>query len=159
MRKLMLMSLSILLLSCDNASKGDPNAEQSGYSTEVVYPNEDKKKTLSEIIEVVSVETGWYNEQCPQIKIKFRNKSGKSLNDYIKVKYQFVEGDEVFDEGSKFLHSGSDVDWDNGLCKSCTFRSSYGYSFGGQKHKVRVKVCFDDNSLVWGGNIQQKMVL
>lgn len=132
--------------------------EKSEDSTEVISSNEDKEKTLSEIIEVVSVETGWYNEQRPQIKAKFRNKSGKSLNDFIKVKYQFVEGDEVFDEGSKYLHSGSDVDWDNGLCKSCTFRSSYGYSFGGQKHKVRAKVCFDDNSLAWEGNIQQKIV-
>lgn len=158
MKKFMLMSLSLLLLSCNNASKGGSKVEQSGDSTEVAVSN-DKEKTLSDLVEVVSVETGWYNEQRPQIKIKFRNKSGKSLNDFIKVKYQFVEGDEVFDEGSKYLHSGSDVDWDNGLCKTCIFRSSYGYSLGGQEHKVRAKVCFEDNSLAWEGNIKQKIVL
>lgn len=157
MRKLMLVSLSLLLLSCNNASKVGSKVEPSGDSIEVAA-SIDKKSSLSDLIEVVSVETGWFNEQRPQIKIKFRNKSGKSINDFIKVKYQFVEGDEVFDEGSQYLHSGSDVDWDNGLCKSCIFRSSYGYSLGGQEHKVRAKVCFEDNSLVWEGNIRQKIV-
>ena len=136
--KLMLLSLSLLLISCDTENE--------------------KKAPISEMFEIVSVETGWYQEQRPQIKIKFKNKSGKPINESIRVKYQFIENNEIFDENSDFLHLCSDVDWEYGLIKTATYKSSYGYGYGGVRHKVQAKVYFEDNSLIWKGDIEQKII-
>lgn len=152
--KLMLLSLSLLLISCDNFQHKTQN-------TKDVSKNEtenEKKAPISEMFEIVSVETGWYQEQRPQIKIKFKNKSGKPINESIRVKYQFIENNEIFDENSDFLHLCSDVDWEYGLIKTATYKSSYGYGYGGVRHKVQAKVYFEDNSLIWKGDIEQKII-
>lgn len=152
MKALLITMLLPLLISCGNISNSKENDHRKESKEDV------NKKSIADDIEIVSVETGWYNEQRPQIKIKFRNKSGRSIDEFINVKYQFVENDEVFDEGSSYLHSSANVNWDNGLAKTETYRSSYGYPYGGPKHKVRAKVCFEDNSLIWEGNIAQKAI-
>lgn len=146
MKNVVFLIFSLLLFSCDNFQQKAKNSI------------EEKKPPVSEKFEIVSVETGWYQEQRPQIKIKFKNKSGKPINEAITVKYRFIENDEVFDEGFNFLHNYSDINWENGLSKTETYRSSYGYSYGGHLHKVRVKVCFDDNSLIWEGDIKQRII-
>lgn len=150
MKRLLIFVLPLLLLGCNNFS-------QKGTEKNVTEQREiEQEIPLSKVIDVVSVETGWYNEQRPQVKIKFKNNSGKAIHDYIRVKYQFVEGDEVFDEGYSYLHTSDDVDWNDGLSKTKIYRSAMGYRYGGQLHKVRAKICFEDNSLIWEGNIKQK---
>lgn len=152
MRVLLCLIFLPLLICCGEVGQKDKEAKEQSQT------EESAKKSLAEEIEVVSVETGWYGEQLPQVKVKFRNVSGQPIDKFVRVKYQFVEDDEVFDEGNVFLHSGADVDWDNGLMKTETFRSAYGYPFGGHRHKVRAKVCFEDNSPIWEGNIRQTVI-
>lgn len=142
--------MSLLLLSCNNSQQKIQNAKSNATLEE--------KIAISKMFEIVSVETGWYQEQRPQIKIKFKNVSGKSIDEIISVKYRFIENNEVFDEGTNILHYGSDIAWDNGLSKTETYRSGYGYEYGGHLHKVHVKVCFEDNSLIWEGDIKQRII-
>lgn len=151
MRKYIFLVLLLLLLSCSNSQQKIQNKQSNATL-------EETETAFSEMFEIVSVETGWYQEQQPQIKIKFKNVSGKSINETIFLKYRFIENNEVFDEGTNSLHYGSDIAWDNGLCKTETYRSSYGYEYGGHLHKVRVKVCFEDNSLIWEGDIKQRII-
>lgn len=153
MRVLLIAILLPLLIGCGKVAKQDNNQTEKKEQIEELV-----KKSIADDIEVVSVETGWYGEQRPQVKIKFRNISGGPIDKFIKVKYQFVENDEVFDEGNAYLHSSADVNWDNGLAKTETYRSNYGYPYGGHQHKVRAKICFEDNSLVWEGNVEQKVI-
>lgn len=153
MKKLLIVILLPLLIGCGNVAKQDNRLNPKEGQAEKVI-----QKSIADEIEVVSVETGWYGEQRPQVKVKFRNNSGQTIDRFIKVKYQFVENDEVFDEGNTYLHSGADVDWDNGLVKTETFRSAYGYPYGGHRHKMKAKVCFEDNSLVWEGDINQTII-
>lgn len=150
--KYLVWLLPLFILSCD-FSKNQGNGSNSEAESA-----KDNVLSFADKIEVVSVETGWYNEQSPQVKIKFKNVSGKPIDDFIQVKYQFIENDEVFDEGSKILQSSSRVAWDNGLAKTETFRSIYGYPYGGQRHKMRAKVCYDDNSIIWEGDIAQRII-
>lgn len=151
-------SLMFLISGCANNS--GKAAKESFETTKESKQegNSEAKPLLSDMIEIVSVESGWYNEQRPQIKIKFRNKSGKAISDYVKIKYQFVENEEVFDEGFDFLHTGDDIDWDDGLSKSKTIKSRYGYDYGGVCHTITATVCFGDNSPIWQGKVSQKVV-
>lgn len=147
-----------LISACTNNSIKSEN-ESSETAMEKLYEEKSEvKPLLSDMIEIVSVESGWYNEQRPQIKIKFCNKSGNAISDFVKIKYQFVENEEVFDEGNIYLHSGADVDWDNGLSKSKTITSNYGYPYGGYQHTITAKVCFEDNSPIWQGKVSQKVI-
>ena len=150
--KYLVWLLPLFIFSCD-FSKNRENASKN--EVEVA---QDNAPGFADKIEVVSVETGWYDEQLPQVKIKFKNISGYPIADLIQVKYQFIENDEVFYEGSKIIHSGSLVAWENGLAKTEIFRSIYGYPYGGPSHNVRAKFCYDDNSLIWEGDIAQRII-
>lgn len=154
------VAFSLLFLISGCANNSEKLTEESSETTKESKQeeNSEAKPLLSDMIEIVSVESGWYNEQRPQIKIKFRNKSGGAISDYVKIKYQFVENEEVFDEGNIYLHSGADVDWDDGLSKSKTIKSDYGYPYGGHRHIITAKVCFEDNSPIWQGKVSQKVV-
>lgn len=147
--------ITLCLAACDSHSRK--------YATDNESKSDKKISTkfdrpLADMIEVVSVESGWLNGQRPIITIKFRNNSGNPISDFISIKYQFIENDEVFDEHSLYLHAGSNVDWSNGLCKTRTIESAYGYSYGGSQHKITAIVCFEDNSLIWKGKISQKNI-
>ena len=154
MKKYLLLTAALLLFSCSNSKH---QSSKNGDSIDI-ESKEDAVCSFSKMIEVVSVETGWYDEKVPQIKIKFRNISGMPIDDLVQVKYQFIEGDEIIDEGSRFLHSGSKVAWDNGLTKTEIFKSISGYLYGGPKHVVRAKICYEDNSIIWEGNIAQRAI-
>lgn len=147
--------LCVLLVSAGCMRSADPKMNSEN---EVGHAKGSEELPISNNIEVVSVETGWYGEQRPQIKIKFRNISGDDIKDFIKVKYQFIEGDEVFDEGNEYLHASSDVNWENGISKTKVLRSDYGYPLAGHRHNLRAKVCYEDNSLVWEGNISHNVI-
>lgn len=148
-----LLCLLLALTGCVRSVDQEMNSEN-----EVEQAKGSEEQLMSNNIEVVSVETGWYGEQRPQIKIKFRNISGDDIKDFIKVKYQFIEDDEVFDEGNEYLHASSDVNWETGISKTKIFRSDYGYPLAGHRHNLRAKVCYEDNSLVWEGNISHKVI-
>lgn len=151
MKKFFYLALLTILFSCSNARKGNVENEQTETKeTEDV-------RLLSDVLEVVSVETGWYDETYPQVSIKLRNKSGNAISKFIAVKYQFIEKDEILDEGSRILHSVSNVSWDDGICKTIDCRSKSGY-FGGVRYKVRAIVCFGDDSPIWEGDIEQRIV-
>lgn len=143
------------MLSCSNSKYQTSNIDGDSVDVEIM---EDAETSLSDMIEVLSVETGWYDEKVPQIKIKFKNVSGKPIDKSIEVKYQFIENDEVMYESTAYLHSSINVDWDNGLAKTETYRSYTGYPFGGHHHDVRAKVCYEDNSIIWEGNIAHKVI-
>lgn len=150
-----LFMITLLLLSCNNLHNSSNGTDSEFEDTAVT---EEAESSFSDMIDVVSVETGWYDSRVPQVKVKFKNVSGKSIDDYIKVKYQFIEADEIIFEDNHFLHTGSQVAWDNGLIKTETFRSTSGYLYGGPRHVVRAKICYDDNSVIWEGNIGQRVI-
>lgn len=148
--KLFLLAVfSSLLLGCT------PKNETKGKITEEKI---EESHHLLEDIELISIESGWYNLVYPQVNIKLKNISGKPINESVKLKYRFVDNDEVLDENSTFLHSFSDVDWDSDLIKNETIRSFNGYKYGWQGHNVKCKICFEDNSVIWEGEINNKAI-
>ena len=152
-----LMILS-LLSSCSSPKQKQPTEAADTTQNPADKEHVTSVPSLTDRFEVVSVETGWYDERAPRINIKLKNISGKAIDEFIKIKYQFIENDEIFDDGFKFLHSSSDVNWDNGLIKTLTCTSSYIYTLGGPMHKMRGKVCFEDNTPIWEGNISSKIL-
>lgn len=155
MKKIVLFIFPVLLFSCSH-SRHDSNNDELGK--EETESTEDSVQSFSEMIEVVSVETGWYDGQLPQVKIKYKNISGCPIDQSVEVRYQFIENDEVFDEGILYLHSQLHIEWDNGLTKTETYRSRYGYPIGSTTHRVRAKICYSDNSIIWEGNIAQRYI-
>ena len=151
-KTLFTLVLVLFLTGCNN------NPTKTSHESNQEINSDESKPQMTDLIEVISVETGWYQEQRPYIKVKFRNKSDNAISDFIKIKYQFVEDGEIFDEGYVYLHSSSDIDWDSGLSKSKTIISSYGYPYGGFKHNINAKVLFDDNSPIWDGIIAKKFI-
>lgn len=140
-------AFSLLLSGCA------PKSDSKEKMTEEII---EESHHISEDIELISIESGWYNLVYPQINIKLKNISGKPINESVKLKYRFVDNNEVLDENSIYLHSFSDVDWDSDLIKNETIRSLNGYKYGWQGHDVKCKICFEDNSVIWEGEIKNK---
>lgn len=142
-----IVAFSLLLSGCA------PKSDSKEKVTEEII---EESHHISEDIELISIESGWYNLVYPQINIKLKNISGKPINESVKLKYRFVDNNEVLDENSIYLHSFSDVDWDSDLIKNETIRSFNGYKYGWQGHDVKCKICFEDNSVIWEGEIKNK---
>ncbi|WP_300956678.1 hypothetical protein [Muribaculum intestinale] len=155
MEKIILLLVIFAMFGCVEQREGNSD---KGVVETIDSTGLSRESRLFDDIEVMSVEAGWYEGQYPQVAIKFRNNSEKELDGYVKVKYQFVEDDEVFDEGFKFLHTASDVNWGSGLIKNRIFKSYKGYNYWGN-HKIKAKICFEDNSLIWEGEVGHKIVI
>lgn len=155
MEKIILLLVIFAMFGCAEQREGNSDKEvvETTDSTGL-----NRESRLFDDIEVMAVETGWYEGQYPQVAIKFRNKSEKELEDYIKVKYQFVEDNEVFYEDSRYLHAASDVNWGSGLIKNGIYKSYKGYNYWGN-HKIKAKICFEDNSIIWEGEVEHKIVV
>lgn len=169
-KPLLLLSLVIVIWSCNNTGNNSAQTDASVPGKSTIEPKSKKdtidiklpemyeivkkdKTKLSDMFEIVSVETGMYNERFPQVKVKFRNISGVPIDGAISVKYQFIENDEIFFDSHLYIHNSFDVEWENGLVKTEVFRSHKGYSISGTTHHFKAKLKFEDNSLIWEGNI------
>lgn len=142
--------LAVAITGCNSNSKSDGQ----GSANKV-----ENTKPMSDDFEIVNVETGWRYASQPFIKVKLRNISGNPVTKTIHVKYAFIMDDEIIDNSSEIIHGSSDIAWDNGLCVTAEIKSLTKFSGITMRGipKVKAKVCFEDDSPIWDGEISTKV--
>ena len=155
MKKLLNTIFLVLLLvvfstGCTSNGKSDRQSSTSKVES---------AKAMNENFEIVNVETGWRHASQPFIKVKLRNISGLPITETTHVKYAFVMDDEIIDNSSQIIHGRSDIAWDNGLCVTAEIKSLTKFSGIVMRGipKVHAKVCFEDDSPIWDGDISTKV--
>lgn len=155
MKKLLNISFLALLLVITNTGCSSNSKSDKQSSTSKV----ESTRAMNENFEIVNVETGWRHASQPFVKVKLRNISGQPITETIHVKYAFIMDDEIIDNSSEIMHGRSDIAWDNGLCVTAEIKSLTKFSGIVMRGipKVHAKVCFEDDSPVWDGDISSKV--
>lgn len=61
-------------------------------------------------------------------KIKLRNITRTTINESVKLKYQYIDNDEIIDSGFTYIHVDSDPQWESHLIKSTDEQCLIGFS-------------------------------
>ena len=147
-----LLAILVAMIGCGDKDKADNSTPKEETAMVNGMP-------LSKAFEIVSVETGWRYASQPFIKVKIRNVSGEAVTESVKVKYVFIKDDEIIDNSFQFIHGGSDIDWDNGLCVTAELKSITAFSgtIMNGIPKVKAKVQFADGTPIWEGDVSRKV--
>jgi len=135
------------------------NSSKTNSSKATETKQETPKPKMSDCFEILELQTGLTYNLYPFVEFKIKNKSGKPITDLTSVKYVFIWGDEIICSNSEIIQYSSNAPWDNGLVKTVKLTSTTGFNHPSavKNKKVRAKVYYDDDSLIWEGEIGDKI--
>lgn len=156
---LMSLLMVVTLTRCNSNHNDKINAKKVETKIETVdieTVEEVAPPKMSDLFEIVELYTGFSTNFVPFVYMKLRNISGSPVTDVVRLKFIFVNKDEIIDDTGYYVHGYSDMPWDNGLCKSAKLSSKWQFDGWPANGSLRTKVVFEDGSIIYNGNVNNK---